>query len=58
MNGSNQRITADELRRIRALDDFDLKMFLSEIHDHGFQAARDLLPWMEGVFPPTKERVQ
>ena len=33
---TNQPITAEELARIRALDDFDLIMLLSEIHDYGW----------------------
>ena len=41
------KISAPDLRRIRALDDFDLKMFLSEIHEHGFEQARKLLPMIE-----------
>jgi hypothetical protein len=39
----NQEITADELKFIRSLSDFDLTMFLSEIHDHGWPEARKLL---------------
>ncbi len=45
----NRKISTDELRRIRALDDFDLKMFLSEIHDHEFAQARKLLPMIEAA---------
>jgi len=40
----NQPITADELAQIRTLDDWDLTMLLSEIHDHGWPMARQLLP--------------
>ena len=40
----NQVATAEELAAVRALDDFDLLMVLSEIHDHGGPFARRLLP--------------
>jgi hypothetical protein len=43
MLGNNQNISPAELAAIRVLDDFDLKMLLSEIHDHGWPAARRLL---------------
>ena len=39
----NIEITPEELRQIRALGDFDLTMFLSELHDHGWPLARVLL---------------
>ncbi len=32
----NQDISADEMRAIRSLDDFNLQMLISEIHDHGW----------------------
>jgi hypothetical protein len=41
---NNQAITKDELAAIRALDDLDLRMLLSEIHDHGWPVAQKLLP--------------
>ena len=44
MLGDNIDITKDELDQIRGLQDFDLKMLLSEIHDHGWPTARKLLP--------------
>lgn len=44
MNGDNIRITSGEMKFIRSLGDFDLKMLLSEIHDHGWPTARKLLP--------------
>ena len=40
----NQPITPGELAQIRSLNDFDLTMLLSEIHDHGWLMARRLLP--------------
>lgn len=42
--GENIDITADEMCFLRTLGDFDLKMFLSEIDEHGWPAARKLLP--------------
>jgi hypothetical protein len=39
-----QPIGRSELDFIRSLGDFDLRMFLSELHDHGWQQARKLLP--------------
>lgn len=39
----NQNITPQELANIRKLDDFDLTMLLSEIHDHGWPIARETL---------------
>lgn len=40
MTDDNQKVTVDELRKIRALDDFNLTMLISEIHDHGWAKAR------------------
>lgn len=40
----NQRISSQELATIRSLDDFDLTMLISEIHDHGWPVADRLLP--------------
>lgn len=39
----NIRIGQDELSFIRSLDDFDLKMVLSEINDNGWVEAKKLL---------------
>ena len=44
MEGDNQDISTAQLALIRSLDDFDLKMLLSEIHDHGWSVASLLLP--------------
>lgn len=41
--GRNQDITPEELLQIHELDDFDLTMILSEIHDHGWPIARRTL---------------
>lgn len=46
MFGDNIDITKDEMTQIRHLGDFDLKMLLSEIHDHGWPMAQKLLPMM------------
>jgi hypothetical protein len=42
--GDNQKITPEQLQEIRGLDDFDLKMLISEVHDHGWPRAAKLLP--------------
>jgi len=42
----NQEVTPEELRKIRSLDDFDLIMLVSEIHDHGWPMARKTLAMM------------
>jgi hypothetical protein len=36
----NQQITSEELTKIRRLDDFDVIMLVSDIHDHGWPIAR------------------
>jgi hypothetical protein len=43
---SNQRITPEQLTKIRVLDDFDLIMLISEIHDHGWHVASRTLSMM------------
>jgi hypothetical protein len=51
---SNQKVTAKELAKIRALADFDLTMLISEIHDHGWPVARKtltMMPPLEGAAP-------
>jgi hypothetical protein len=42
----NQSVTCDEVKSIRSLDDFDLVMLVSEIHDHGWPTARQTLKVM------------
>jgi hypothetical protein len=37
-------ISPSEIVQIKSLPDFDLTMFLSELHDHGWPMARKLLP--------------
>lgn len=46
----NQIISEQQLKKIRALADFDLIMLISETHDHGWPVAAKTLEWM-----PTKE---
>lgn len=43
---NNQNLSADELRKIRGLSDFDLVMLISETHDNGREAARVTLAMM------------
>jgi hypothetical protein len=43
MNGKNIEITKAEIDFIKGLEPFDLKMLLSEIHDHGWPMARKLI---------------
>ena len=43
---NNQNLSADELRKIRGLSDFDLVMLISETHDNGWEAARVTLAMM------------
>jgi hypothetical protein len=39
----NQKISPEQLAKIRVLDDFDLTMVLSEIHDNGWPVAAGTL---------------
>lgn len=50
----NQIVTARQLRKIRQLDDFDLVMLVSEIHDHGWPMAARTLAMM----PPRDDVVE
>ena len=47
----NQKVSATELAKIRKLQDFDLIMLISEIHDHGWKVAQETLRLM----PPDPE---
>jgi hypothetical protein len=39
----SQKVSPEQLAQIRSLDDFDVTMLISEIHDNGWpQAARTL----------------
>lgn len=42
----NQKVTPEQLRKIRALADFDLIMLISETHDHGWETAAKTLAMM------------
>ena len=42
----NQEVSTEELAKIRKLEDFDLIMLISEIHDHGWEVARETLRMM------------
>jgi hypothetical protein len=44
--GENQLISKAQIEKIRTLDDFDLTMLISEIHDHGWPAALKTLEKM------------
>lgn len=46
MTGKNQRVSSEQLTKIRQLDDFDLIMLISEIHDHGWLVAAKTLALM------------
>lgn len=41
---NNIKIDSDTLSFLRKLGDFDLIMFLSEIDEHGWDKAKDLIP--------------
>jgi hypothetical protein len=48
----NQLVGKRELAQVRELDDFDLTMLISEIHDHGWQVASHTLSLMAGRIEP------
>jgi len=52
----NIRATKEELQQIRGLEDFDLTMMLSEIHDNGWITARRTLPMILEAVAATKAR--
>lgn len=56
MREKNQQILDGELSKIRALDDFDLVMLISEVHDHGWTSARRTLRMMPAGQTPPKPR--
>lgn len=39
----NQQISSGELAEVPSLNDFDLTMLLSDIHDHGWAVAKKTL---------------
>jgi len=42
----NQKVTPEQIAKIRKLDDFDLIMLISEIHDQGWPMAQRTLMMM------------
>ena len=54
----NIKLSKEELKFIKSLDDFDLIMFLSELNDYGIKAALKTLSLIERVYKLKKERLQ
>jgi len=55
-NTGNRQVYREELHKIRHLEDFDLVMLISEIHDHGWETARKTLSLMpEGQYDIDEE---
>lgn len=52
----NIRISPKQIEFIRSLPDFDLKMMLSEINDHGWEVAKRMIPDMMNA-PHIKEHI-
>lgn len=52
-NGNNRKVTKEQLDRIRSLDDFDLIMLISELHDFGWNVAARTLEMMP---TPTRKK--
>ena len=46
----NQKISSQDLGFIRSLPDFDLVMFISDVHDHGWPMAKKTLELMRQAF--------
>lgn len=46
----NQKISKEDLNFIRRLEDFDLIMLISEIHDHGWPMAEKTLQMIKEVY--------
>jgi len=40
------QVAPEEIRKIRGLDDFDLTVFVSELHEHGWSVAAETLELM------------
>lgn len=53
MSGKNIQITKEEIDFIKGLEDFDLKMLLSEIHEFGWPQTRKLIHIMAEAFKST-----
>jgi len=50
MLGKNQKIKKKDLDFIRSLEDFDLIMLLSDIHDHGWPMAHKTLGFIRAAY--------
>lgn len=50
----NRAVTKAQMAKIRRLEDFDLIMLISDIHDHGWEIAQETLALM----PPKDEAVE
>jgi hypothetical protein len=55
MEGDNQKLTHEQCEFIRSLEDFDLTMIVSEIHDHGWPIASKTLEFMKEAIAKRKE---
>lgn len=55
--GENQKVTKAQMEKIRKLEDFDLIMLISDIHDHGWGIAKDTLAMMppDAQIPPPRD---
>jgi hypothetical protein len=53
----NIHILSSEISFIKKLPDYDFRMLLSEIHDHGWPMGRKLLPLMKDA-PHIKEYIE
>lgn len=49
MTDDNQEVGRDEANKIRRLANFEIKMLVSEIHDHGWPIARRTLALMPTI---------
>lgn len=47
MINKNQKISKKDLDFIRSLEDFDLTMLISEVHDHGWGVAKETLKFIK-----------
>jgi hypothetical protein len=61
MSGDNIKISAEELRQIRELPDFDLTMLLSEVNDFGWDpdnglGGKHLLPMIMNAIATRKQK--
>ena len=52
----NIELSDDEFNFVKSLGKFDMIMFLSQINDHGFEKARDLIPVMKEAIESMRNR--